>query len=208
MTIDLSLNKIEVFPEVNDTPVAPTATKGCNGSYLVSVYNALIDELGGYLNEIQVESQNLAEYTYNSVSAEYAFAVSFTHWHSDSLVTRGSQTLLSANYIDQPYSTVTRQEPSADKDAFKFTASLKSGDYKLLIIGRSDVNAGQFKIYLNDVLMTPSPIDMYSDTPAPFFITIPLQIVNSGIFTFLIKNEDTPETGFALPFTKFTIRQS
>lgn len=41
----ISQNKISVFPGINDLPTAPNSLTGCNGSYLISKYNALIDDL-------------------------------------------------------------------------------------------------------------------------------------------------------------------
>lgn len=45
MCADLNNYKTPIFPGVNDTPIAPTATKAGNGSDLIARINGLIDEL-------------------------------------------------------------------------------------------------------------------------------------------------------------------
>ena len=44
--------KIEIFEDINDTPIAPTASHGGNGSHLISNYNSLIDTIDTDVNDI------------------------------------------------------------------------------------------------------------------------------------------------------------
>lgn len=45
MAIDLSQYKVEVFPNINDKPVLPTATKPGNASHLINLHNGALDAL-------------------------------------------------------------------------------------------------------------------------------------------------------------------
>lgn len=43
-------NKIEIFTGINDTPTPPSATTGCNGSYLVDRFNRVVDQASASLD--------------------------------------------------------------------------------------------------------------------------------------------------------------
>lgn len=50
---DFSSYKVPVFPNINDAPSEPTATKAGNGSDLINRFNGLIDELQTIIDELQ-----------------------------------------------------------------------------------------------------------------------------------------------------------
>ena len=50
MAIDLSGHKVPVFPNINDAPIAPIATKAGNGADLIARLNGLIDALAFLVN--------------------------------------------------------------------------------------------------------------------------------------------------------------
>ena len=78
MAYDYQYLKIETFPNINDTPVVPTATKAGNGSHLISKYNELIDEVESNLNDLEsnigdlgdVPRWNFTRSTYNALPGE------------------------------------------------------------------------------------------------------------------------------------------
>ncbi len=50
MTVDLSEYKVPVFPNINDAPVAPIASKAGNGADLIARLNGLIDTLAAVVS--------------------------------------------------------------------------------------------------------------------------------------------------------------
>ncbi len=50
---DYQSNKVEIFPNINDIPVAPTSSTGGNISHLYNLYNSLIDLLETDINTLQ-----------------------------------------------------------------------------------------------------------------------------------------------------------
>lgn len=52
MAINIQYVKVPIFEDVNDIPVAPTATTAGNGSHLVEQYNNFVDETEGYINSL------------------------------------------------------------------------------------------------------------------------------------------------------------
>lgn len=72
MPYDLSSSLVPVFPGINDSPVAPTESKGGNGSHLVGVYNELITSLQSALNTLDSKVNNLSKYTILSESTDYS----------------------------------------------------------------------------------------------------------------------------------------
>lgn len=204
MTFSLQSFKVPTFPNINDTPEIPTATKAGNGSHIISQYNSLVDISEGLLKQFNDSIDGLNQQVSNIPSAEGGYPRSFTHWHDASTVTNGSL-LESINVADQPYSTVTRQIIPANQDSFTFVTPMRFGYWKLYALARTAPDAGMFEVYLNNNLITSSPIDLYSLTPAPITIQIPFDIEDSVECTFFIRCTGTSDTGFALPFTKFSI---
>lgn len=52
MVYDFTGFKVPVYSGINDSPVAPTTTKGGNASHLISLYNSFIDNTENELNQI------------------------------------------------------------------------------------------------------------------------------------------------------------
>lgn len=59
MTYDLSEFKTPVFPNINDKPVEPTASKAGNGADLIYRLNGLVDKLESTLNSLNVVLPNI-----------------------------------------------------------------------------------------------------------------------------------------------------
>lgn len=53
MPFDFQNLRIETFPNVNDVPVAPTNTRGGNGSHLIAQFNYLVNAVQNALNNLQ-----------------------------------------------------------------------------------------------------------------------------------------------------------
>lgn len=60
MPIDYSNYKTPIFPNINDNPVAPIASKAGNGADLISRVNGLIDELQTTLNSLPSANATLS----------------------------------------------------------------------------------------------------------------------------------------------------
>jgi hypothetical protein len=45
--------KIQTFPNINDSPVAPTATAAGNGSHLIARYNEALDAIAKDISNLQ-----------------------------------------------------------------------------------------------------------------------------------------------------------
>lgn len=60
MTYNLQNYKVEVFPNINDTPIEPTATKAGNGSHLIQQFNDVVDETEAGLNSLEEYCDSLS----------------------------------------------------------------------------------------------------------------------------------------------------
>lgn len=59
MVFDKAEYKVEIYPNVNEQPVAPSPSKAGNGSHLISKFNALIDILESKLIDQQSQIDSL-----------------------------------------------------------------------------------------------------------------------------------------------------
>lgn len=66
MPIDYSNYKTPVFPNINDNPVAPTASKAGNGADLINKVNSLINELEVILNSLDSNSGTALNWLINT----------------------------------------------------------------------------------------------------------------------------------------------
>lgn len=71
MTIDFSNTKIPVFPDVNDTPIEPTATGAGNGSHLIQQYNNLVNSVEVVINDLQDSITDLISSNWEIVEDDY-----------------------------------------------------------------------------------------------------------------------------------------
>lgn len=54
MSLNLQNKKIQTFPGINNSPVAPSPTSAGNASHLIAQYNNLVDSLEAYFNSLSL----------------------------------------------------------------------------------------------------------------------------------------------------------
>lgn len=59
MPYDFSSLLVPVFPGINDSPVAPTASKAGNGSHIIGLYNELVNSLETALNSLESAGKHI-----------------------------------------------------------------------------------------------------------------------------------------------------
>ena len=184
---DLGNEKIPIFTDINDVPVAPSATTAGNASHLISKYNSLIDQLEAVLDDL--------------------CPTSHTHWHTDSIVVNGSG-LSNGQNTNQRFNAFTSFATSALNDAFKFNAILQAGTYDLRILGYSSSAGGTIDCRVDGDLAF-NDVDFYGGSwNASWTRTVTIPDSGTHEFLFTVIGKNAASTDYFVPITRFNLKKT
>lgn len=189
--------QVDVFPGINDAPVAPTQSKAGNGSHLIKQFNDSLAEIDIKFTEI--ESQ------LNQLSASIFLPIVHTHWHEDSIVVSGNNLAIDVRN-DMLHNVGVFQSPAQLGDRFKFDAVLQAGTYLCRIAGLLNSYHGILFCYLNEAELF-NNMDWYASSNENAIQEKTIIIPTSGIqrFVFAVYDKNADSQDYYMVLSKISL---
>jgi hypothetical protein len=150
--------KIEIFPNINDAPVAPTAIAGGNGSHLIAQYNAALEAIKADINLLEQQDPIISILDVTGLKAALDQKVNYADV-TFSLIKEKLQTLSETNWLDYSILSNTPDIPAQTSQLINDSGFIKASDAPVrsvagktgtVLLTTDDLYEGQYNFFYSE----------------------------------------------------------